>query len=41
MSLAIEACPVWHSWEEKYDFQWAALEATINYYSTMLEDWDD
>lgn len=30
----------WESWEARYAWGWAALEATINYYSTMLEDWD-
>jgi hypothetical protein len=28
------------TWEDYYRFRWDALEATIDYYSTMLEDWD-
>jgi hypothetical protein len=29
------------TWEDYYQFRWDALEADINYYSTMLEDWDE
>lgn len=28
------------TWCEAYRFRWDALEATIDYYSTMLEDWE-
>lgn len=31
----------WESWDARYYFRWAALEATIDYYSTHMDEWDD
>ena len=28
------------TWEERYEFRWDVLQTTIEYDSTMLEDWD-
>jgi hypothetical protein len=32
--------PPWKSWEERYRFQWDALDATIDYYSSLMEEWE-
>lgn len=31
---------VGETWENNYRWRWDALEATIEYYSTHMEDWD-
>jgi len=33
--------PPRRSWEERHQFGWDALAVAIDYYSTLMEEWDD